>query len=332
VKIAIISDKLTQSSLQYEDNIELYDITPQNYKQVLTYNYIDFLFVESAWHGYNNSWKYKIASYENKIFRSNYRLKKVIKYAKSLEIPTVFWNKEDGIHFDRFIDSAKLFDHIFTVDENSIPKYKQIVPKSTTVNTLMFAIQPKIHNFTGFNFRYNSANFVGSYSHHIHNHRRNWQDMMFESITSQGMDLIVYDRNSGRKSPNYRYPDMDHLIVKPAIRYHQTAQIYKDYILSLNVNTIEDSPSMFSRRLIEILACGGISVTNPTKAVNIHFKDFCHIIHSQEEMDELIYRIHKFGLTSDDKDRAYNGAMNIAKYHTWSHRLQDISKVIGISD
>ena len=328
MKIALISDELTKDALSYEAHIK--HITPFNYKLVFKFFKPDMLFVESAWKGHKNSWRYKIASYPDVPKRTNHRLAKVVKYAKDLGIPTVFWNKEDGVHFDRFIDSAKLFDHIFTVDTNSIPRYKQIVPSSTTVNTLMFAIQPKIHHFTGFNFRYNSANFVGSYSHHIHSQRRKWQNMMFESITLHGMDLVVYDRNSDRKSPNYRYPDIDNIIVKQAIRYHKTAQIYKDYTISLNVNTIEDSPSMFSRRLIEILACGGIAITNPTKAVNKYFNDFCHIIHSQEEMNELAYRIHKFGPNDDDKDRAYSGAMNIAKYHIWSHRLKEISDIVGL--
>ena len=155
MKIALISDELTKDALSYEAHIK--HITPFNYKLIFKFFKPDMLFVESAWQGHKSSWKYKIASYPDVPKRNNHRLAKVVKYAKDLGIPTVFWNKEDGVHFDRFIDSAKLFDHIFTVDTNSIPRYRQIVPTSTTVDTLMFAIQPKIHHFTGFNFRYKSA-------------------------------------------------------------------------------------------------------------------------------------------------------------------------------
>ena len=330
MKIAIISDELTQSSLIYEDNIELYDITPQNYKQVLYSNSIDFLFVESAWHGYKNSWKFKIASYENKIFRSNYRLKKVVKYAKSLEIPTVFWNKEDSVHFDRFIASAKLFDHIFTVDENCISKYREVVDDIVTVNTLMFAVQSKIHNFTAFNFKYTSVNFVGSYSHHVHDKRRVWQDMMFASASESGLGLTIFDRNSNRKSQNYRYQKLSNMKILPAVPYEKTAQIYKDYTLSLNVNTIEDSPTMFSRRLIEILACGGIAVTNPSLSADTMFKEYCHVVSNEEEMKELFYRIDKYGPSEKDKEGARAGAEYVAKYHTWTHRLEEIRKVIEV--
>lgn len=328
-KIALISDKLTHDALNIEDGVVVKNITPLNYKIVLKFFKPDFLFVESAWQGYKNRWKFKIASYPDYPKRNNEKLKKVVKYARKLGVPTVFWNKEDGIHFNRFCESAKLFDHIFTVDENCIPKYRAIVDEKVTVNTLMFAVQSKFHNFTGVDFKYNRANFVGSYSHHIHNKRRMWQDMMFTSASKTGLGLTVFDRNSDRKSQNYRYPHLDNMNVLPAVEYKQTAQIYKDYALSLNVNTIEDSPTMFSRRLVEILACGGVAVTNPTVAVDKMFKEYCHIVSTQEEIDELFYRVHRYGLSEQDKEMARAGAEYVAKYHTWTHRLQEIREVIG---
>ena len=328
MRIALIADELTSSALEVDAKI--YPITPLNYKLVLRLFKPDILFVESVWSGYKNKWKFKVASYPDHTKRNNRKLIKVVTYAKKLGIPTVFWNKEDGVHFDRFIDSAKLFDHIFTVDINCISKYKEIVPENVTVNTLMFAVQNQFHNFTGFNFKYKQANFVGSYSHHVHEKRKIWQDMMFTSISDIGMGLTVYDRNSDRKSSNYRYPNLSNLHVMSAVPYEKTATIYKDYILSLNVNTIEDSPTMFSRRLIEILACGGIAVTNPTVAIDKLFKKYCHIVSTQEEMDELFYRIHKLGLSKKDKEMAQAGAEYVLKYHTWTHRLEEISKVLKL--
>jgi spore maturation protein CgeB len=329
LKIALIADSLTYDSLSIENNVIVKNITPVNYKVVLKFFKPDILFVESAWQGYKNKWKFKIASYPEHPKRSNKKLKNVVQYAKELGIPTVFWNKEDGIHFDRFIDSAKLFEHIFTVDENCIQRYKEIVDENVTVNTLMFAVQHKFHNFTGFHFKYKQANFVGSYSHHVHEKRKIWQDMMFKTVLKIGMELTVYDRNSDRKSSNYRYPNLGNLHVISAVPYEKTASIYKDYIISLNVNTIEDSPTMFSRRLIEILACGGIAVTNSTVAIHKLFREYCHIVSTEEEMHELFYRIHKFGLSEKDKERARAGAEYVVKYHTWTHRLEEIRKVLN---
>lgn len=290
----------------------------------------EILFVESAWQGRWNRWKFKIASYPDHPARNNDQLKKLVQKAKDRGIPTVFWNKEDSVHFDRFIDSAKLFDHVFTVDETCIPRYKAVMGEDASVHTMMFAVQPKLHSFTGFNFKYRRANFVGSYSHHIHDVRRQWQKMLFHSAMESGLGLTAFDRNSNRKSGNYRYPMLPGMEVKKAVSYPKTAQIYKDYLVSLNVNTITDSPTMYSRRLIEILACGGIAVTTPAKSVDAMFAEFCHIVHNEEEMLELFARL-KYGPSDDDLERARAGAEYVAENHTWAHRLQQIANTIGLS-
>lgn len=327
LKIAVVADILTETSLRME--AETVSITPMNYLLVLRAWKPDFLFVESVWNGKKDKWKYKVASYSDYPERSNKVLQKVVSLAKSLGIPTVFWNKEDGIHFDRFIESAKFFDYIFTVDENCIPKYRSIVDSNVTVSTLMFAVQPRFHHFSGFHFKYNRANFVGSYSRHIHEKRRLWQDNMFDAASSTGLGLSVYDRNSSRKSAHYRVPVLSNMDVRPAVRYDHTGQIYKDYLVSLNVNTVEDSPTMFSRRLVEIIACGGIAVTNSSPAVEKYFNDYCHVVTDKQEMLELFERLKK-GPSSDDLERAEAGAKYVAEEHTWGHRLSEICNVIGV--
>ncbi len=327
MRIALLSDELTHHSLALETAV--FPVTPLNFSYVFRFWKPDILLVESAWNGYKNRWKYKVASYQEPN-RNNRMLQKMVTSAKKLGIPTVFWNKEDGIHFDRFIESAKLFDHIFTVDENAIEKYRAVVDKHVTVNTLMFAVQSKFHHFDGFGFKYNRANFAGSYSKHLHEKRRIWQDMMFEAAASTGLGVTVFDRNSDRKSVNYRYPKIDTVEVKPAVKYERTAQIYKAYALSLNVNTVENSATMFSRRLVEILACGGVAVTNVTPAVEAMFQEYCHVVSGKEEMEELFYRVRKFGLTEKDKEMARAGAAYVAKHHTWTHRLEEISKIVGV--
>jgi hypothetical protein len=327
LRVALIADELTRDCLEAE--CVTHHLTALNWRWVLRFWKPDILFVESTWGGYQDAWKFKVASYSDYPHRNNNKLARLVDYARERGIPTVFWNKEDGIHFERFIDSAKLFDHIFTVDENCMPHYRAMVSPNVTVNTLTFPVQPAMHNFTGFNFKHHRANFVGSYSHHMHDHRRVWQDLMFDAASLTGLGLTVIDRNSGRKSDNYRYPSLQGLTVMPAIPHSQTAQIYKDYLVSLNVNTIEDSGSMYSRRLVEILACGGIAVTNPSPAVDRYFKDFCHVVHNAEEAADLFARL-KHGPSADDLARAEAGACYVLAEHTWAHRLEEIVRVVGL--
>lgn len=329
LKIGLIADCLTQDALKVESGVKIKDITPLNYKIILKFWRPDILFVESAWQGYRNKWKFKIASYPGYAKRNNKKLANVVKYAKELDIPSVFWNKEDNVHFERFIESAKLFDYIFTVDETCISKYKAVVGDKVPVNLLMFAVQSKFHNFSGFNFKFRKANFIGSYSAHIHEKRRYWQNLMF-SVTSKIFELSIFDRNSNRKSQIYRYPKFNNMEIFPSVKYQQTAQIYKDYLISLNVNTIENSSSMFSRRLVEIIACGGIAITNNTPAVEKYFKEYCFTFETEEELEIMLKGFYENGLSDDDKKRLKEGAEYVQRNHTWTHRLEKIKAVIGM--
>lgn len=325
--IGLVSDSLTECALSLE--CKTIPLTPWNSKYALRLYRPDILLVESSWQGHRNRWKYGIASYADHPERNNRKLSDLVMRARDMGIPTVFWNKEDGVHFDRFISSAALFDHILTVDENCIPRYRAVIPKEVTVDSMPFPVQPVTHFFSGFNFRHYRANFVGSYSHHIHDRRRMWQDLMFGAAAKAGLGLTVVDRNSDRKSDNYRFPRLPDFELLPAMQNDRTGQIYKDYMVSLNVNTIEDSPTMYSRRLVEILACGGIAVTNPSPAVDRFFKDYCHVVHGSEDAVELFARL-KRGPSSVDLERAEAGAWYVQREHTWGKRVSQIARVAGL--
>lgn len=324
MNIYLISDNLTHQSLSLENistkRIDWFFLRRKNQS---------ILFVESAWQGYKNRWKYQIASYPDYPERTNEQLVRLVEKAKKKGIPTVFWNKEDSVHFDRFIDSAKHFDHIFTVDVNCVKRYREIVPVSTTVDVAMFPVQPRIHHFTGFNFQKNEANFVGSFSRHIHDGRRERQEMLFSSALKAELPITIFDRNSDRKSDNYRYPEQEFgLKVMPALAYAETANIYRNFLISLNVNTIEDSPTMFSRRVVEILACGGILVSTPSLAMSELFSEYCHIVQSEDEAVELFQRL-KYGPSKLDLERAKAGSDYVLQNFTWKQFLDRIRMVVG---
>lgn len=323
--IALVADELTTASLHCEARIK--PVGPINHIWRLPLARPDYLLVESAWNGACDRWKYKIASYPDHPARSNRALEKLVAHARDRGIPTVFWNKEDSVHFERFIDSAKLFDHVFTVDVNAIPRYKAVMGPDASVHPLMFAIQPRTHGFNGFNFKHRQANFVGSYSSEAHPKRRRWQDEVFGAACETGLGLAVVDRNSSRKAAHYRYPALAGLEVMPALSHAQTAQVFRDYLASLNVNTVDDSLTMFSRRLVEIIGCGGIAVTNPCPAVDALFSEYCHVVRGADDATELFARL-RHGPSSHDLERARAGAEYVGKYHTWAHRLQQIADLV----
>ena len=326
LKIALIADQLTSTSLYY-DYIKFLSITNVNWTRLFKFFKPDFILVESAWRGYQDSWRYKIANYPGYPERNNLQLLQLLELADQYNIPAVFWNKEDSAHFNRFIDSASLFKYILTVDENCVPRYQSILGNSVKVGVLPFAIQPKIHHPIHLPPFYKRSLFVGSYSTHIHSQRKAWQDMIFQAADPYGLTIV--DRNSNRKSAVYRYPNLPNTTIQSAVPYQDTGDLFRLYSHCLNVNTVVDSPSMFSRRLIEIMACGRLAVTNPSLAVSTRFEGMCEVIDTKEQADELFAQL-AHGYTKQQKEMMRYASNHVLHHYTYEKWLQHIIEFIGL--
>ncbi len=372
LKIALITDYLTTVSLSYECRIKC--LTTQNYQNILTEWKPDFIFVESAFHGYNWSWSYKLAK-KSKIFEFDYLkdFNKLITLAKDLKIPTVFWNKDDGAFFEVFIGAASLCDYIYTADICSVEKYKNYLTNVNSgtngnnsiinnsnftisklsneselpysnfikdgikysvnehkIGLMKMAIQPRIHSFKGFNFCKHAICFSGSYYKKILDNRRAFLNEMFLACSETNMKMDIYDRNSNRISRGleFKYPKYKNVEIHPKLTNEQTAEIYRQYNVSLNVNSITASETMCSRRLLEILACGGILATNSSKAVELMFKDYCTIIHNKDEAKEILPKM-VLEPSKKNLEKAQAGSLYIANNFTWENRLEQLADEVS---
>jgi hypothetical protein len=292
----------------------------------------DLIFVESVFHGVNDAWRFELAK-QPKLLRLGkpktiYRL---LEFARARGIPTIFWNKDDGAFFDAFIDVAKAFDFVFTTDNECIEWYRRLVPAQVPVALFAMPYQPAFHDFTGFNFIHKEACFTGSYYRRILNERRRFLDMVFDACEEADLRVNVFDRNHDRLSRyfEFRFPKKSVLCLHDKVSHQETAQIYKAYAVSLNVNSVTGSETMYSRRLLEILACGSIAVTNPGQAVDRYFRDYCHVVNTREEALELFSRL-RHGLSREDMERAEAGAAYVRNNHTWAHRLEELCAIVKI--
>lgn len=328
IRVIVVSDSLTNLALA-STSLRVYGVTPGALKLEWFIKLFkpEFILVESAWRGHKDKWRYKIANYPGYPERSNVELRKLLELADKYNIPAVFWNKEDGAHFNRFIDSASLFKYVLTVDEKCVERYRSILGNSVKVGVLPFAVQPNFHHPTVLPPCYNQSLFVGSYSQHIHDARRQWQDMAFTAASPYGLTIV--DRNSDRKSDVYRYPDLPNMTIKPAVPYDQTGELFRQYSHCLNVNTVTDSPSMFSRRLIEIMACGRLAVTNPSLAVSTRFEGMCEVIDSREQADELFAQLAR-GYTKEQIEMMRYASDHVLQNYNYDKWLQRITEFIDL--
>ena len=329
LRIALVTDTFTAVSLAAECRVRC--MTPHNYAAILRDWRPDLVFVESVFHGARGEWRYMLARQPRYI--NWYRPKAIfdlVGRARDMGIPTVFWNKDDGAFFEAFIDVARSFQYVFTTDNRCLPRYREELPPGSIADVLAMPYQPAFHYFNGFTFQKNEACFVGSYYRHILNRRRQFLDMLFDVCKSIAMPLHIYDRTSHRISRvfEFRFPEDAGLHMHKQLPYTETGTVYKRYAVSLNVNSVTNSETMCSRRLLEILACGGIVVTNSSPAVERQFRDFCHVVQDAPQAQEVLVRLAA-GPGPEDKERAAAGAAYVRSHHTWQHRLEQLADTVN---
>lgn len=326
LKVACILDEFSYQCLKYE--CDLKEIDTENWTKVLLTERPNLLLVESAWVGIHGDWFGKIANINNK---AHTIIENIIKLCKKLGIPTVFWNKEDPYHFDEFIYTAKLFDYIFTTDENCIEKYKEFLHHDQ-VYVLPFAAQIKIHNPIN-NAQKKIANvaFAGAWYNIQHFDRKKNMEYILEPALEYG--LHIYDRNYNYNNVYvnnyYRFPEIYQPFIKGYVPYEEIAELYKRYNIFLNVNSVDDSPTMFSRRVFELLACGTNVISSFSPGIEKMFPEIVKLSRTKEDTLEYLQTLIK---DKELRDRlSLLGEREIFNHHTYTIRLETILDKIGMN-
>jgi hypothetical protein len=136
IKVACVMDEFTFHS--YNPECQLFQLSPEHVVDELQAFNPDLLFIESAWRGKDNRWDRKIGTLSEE-------LRAALQWCRERNIPSIFWNKEDPIHFETFLTTAQQFDYVFTTDIDCIARYKAALGHER-VYLLPFACQPGIHN------------------------------------------------------------------------------------------------------------------------------------------------------------------------------------------
>jgi spore maturation protein CgeB/ubiquinone/menaquinone biosynthesis C-methylase UbiE len=320
--VAAVLDAM--STATFGPDCRLLRFTPDNWRDALEQQPADMLLVESAWNGNDGSWQYLIGEYPK---HRQDRLRELVAWCRQRQIPTVFWNKEDPVHFARFEKAAALFDFVFTTDANVVSAYRD-VPDSAirVVKPLMFAAQPRLHNPVGCGPRVAAPCFAGSYYGSRHPGRRQQMDILLEAAAPFG--LVIYDRNHNSDTPDFAFPERFRPHIKGSLSYERVVEVYKQHKVCLNVNSVDQSPTMFARRVFELLACGAAVVSTPSTGMSRLFGEVVQSGETPEEYRHLLQRL----LEDDDYRRALvrRGLRIVMTQHTVRHRLRLVAETVGL--
>lgn len=326
VRVAAILDEMSLRCFAPE--CKLITFTPTNWLNVLGEQPPHLLLVESAWQGNDGSWQYKVGTYSHPESVGLPDLKALVDWCRSRSIPTVFWNKEDPVHFEKFKEAAALFDVVFTTDANMAARYRELPEDiDRVVDVLPFAAQPTLHNpIASLQDRDPRPVFAGAFYRNRHPERRAQLEQLLDGAVEHG--LVIYDRMNGEVTESFGYPDRFIGHIAGSVPYDEMADVYRRHRVFLNANSVVDSPTMFSRRVFELLASGTPVVSTPSVGVETMFGDVVATVNSKEEASAAIADL----LADEDQwlRRANAGVRAVFTKHTYAHRLAKILQVAGV--
>ncbi|KRE35518.1 glycosyltransferase [Janibacter sp. Soil728] len=328
LRVAVVLDDFSRLALAPE--WQQIEVTPAGWRTQVEGG-VDLLFVESAWHGNGGTWRYQLTGSK----APSAELVALVEHCRSVGVPTVFWCKEDPVHFDDFVDTAAIFDHVLTTDVEMLPRYRERLGHDR-VGVMPFAAQERIHNPIRPQQGHASRDiaFAGMYFAHKYPERREQMDLLLGAAdrVSSRMEhgLEIFSRFAGGDA-NYQFPPPLDARVVGSLSYLQTLTAYRSFKVFLNVNSVVGSPSMCARRVFEISACGTPVVSTPSPALDAFFPDD-EVVRVSEPKDAewMLRALVRSPLLRDHM--VHRAQRRIWREHTYAARIDDVLAQIGLQE
>lgn len=310
LRVAGIMDEFTAASFGPE--CKLHHVRPNTWMRELPDFAPQLLFVESAWRGVDELWAGKVGA-------SAPELRDLIDWCRAENIPTVFWNKEDPVHFAGFANTANLFDFVFTTDVDCIHRYKELLGHDR-VYVMPFAAQPAAHNPIEHYERKAALCFAGAYYARYPERQRDFLGILSELQIKWPID--IYDRNFGDDNPDFQFPAQYRHLIRGKLPFDQIDRAYKGYQYAINLNSIKYSQSMFARRVFELLASNTVTISNFSRGIRLLLGD---LVVTSDDPPQHSARLDDISQSSSRYRRfRLAGLRKVLSEHTYQDRLADV--------
>ena len=307
LRVAAIMDEFTFAS--FEPECQLLSLSVDEWQAELDRFRPDLVFIESAWRGKDERWGGRVGHLSAEV-------QGVLAWCREHRVPTAFWNKEDPIHFETFLNTARLFDHVFTTDIDCIPRYKASLGHER-VHLLPFACQPGLSNPVEKYTRKDAFCFAGAYYARYPERTRDLGHFIGQLPAYRPVE--IFDRNFGKDDPGHRFPPEYQPFIVGTLPFDRIDQAYKGYRYAINLNSIKQSHSMFARRVFELLASNTLTISNYSPGVRLLFGD---LVVTSDSGEELVRRLRR--LEASPQQAALlrlAGLRKVMQEHTYQDRL-----------
>ncbi|WP_373446113.1 glycosyltransferase [Salinicoccus bachuensis] len=282
---------------------------------------LDALIVVSTWKGIDQSWK----NVGNPKSTKRQELYKLMEQAGSMDIPVVFYSKEDPVNYDRYIDVAMKADVIFTSAVEMVTQYKKEC-ENDRVYSIGFGINPFYHNPDGRHIDNNDeVIFAGSWNER-YPERNEEISHIFDGVLEAGKDLTIIDRNLPMQNDRYHFPLKYGSHITHPVQHNNLMKVHKLFNWNININTIKYSETMFANRVYELQALGALMMTNYSSGINNEFP-YINIVNDKSDINNILTRVSAL----DMEEIRMKAISTVMLNHTTFHRLKELLSPVGIT-
>lgn len=318
LRVAAIMDRFTLECFGPE--CILTELTPEGWLIEMQQAKPDLLFIESAWEGKDGLW-------HGKINHCSVELCELTDYCHTHNIPVVFWNKEDPVYTEVFMNTARQADAVFTTDMECVQKYKTELGHDQVYH-LHFAAQPIMHNPIEKYERKDKFCFAGAYYHRYEQRCKIFDAFSKHFLETRGLD--IFDRNYPSPRPEHKFPDIYNPYILGKLDPSEIDLAYKGYIFGINMNSVTQSQTMFARRVFELMASNTIVIGNYSRGVKNYFGDLTICTDDEKTLKNTL---EKYCCDPDKRDKyRLLGLRKVLTEHLCEDRLDEIiNKIYGVS-
>lgn len=243
-------------------------------------------------------------------------------------IPTVFWFQEDARSYDTFIETARRFDYVFSVDPSTLVPFRNDLNHGR-VHLLDFAAQQKVH-FPEIADAKNAR--VALFGSDKTKEYGQWPDSIkasLDGLLEKEMLDIYHDAPSGSEIAYSKYPEKFGGCIQPSILGDDLSEkVFKKYSLIIEAPVQEACIEKSSIRRYEMAGCGAPVIFSSSDALSEKVDTYSY--QGKEDCAEIDQQIDSVLSGSlDSLKTVAQGVRLVHSEHTYQHRFAQLVEKIS---